>query len=179
MLLTAILLAVGIYMLIVYREMPQLTKEQLANYRIKRNIGIFLIITSVIFGIYFWSTGQKFRATMNSDCATCKLYVQRHRGLRPYRPEEYRLLQQHAASCNSCSQMCSDYVDLLSNNPTTKPGELKKANADCADTTKHAILARNELKRVEGKLRGKEVSYWRAAREGGETYWDPFPQVPK
>ena len=113
---------------------------------------------------------------MNSDCATCKLYVQRHRGLRPYRPEEYATLQQHAAACKTCSNMCFDYIGLLSKDPNTKALELKNAKDTCADTTKHAIYAGKELQRVAGKLRGKQISHWRAAEEvGAKPVWGPFP----
>ncbi len=183
-LLTATILAIGIYMLLAYssrsKATEELTYEQRNNYRIKRHIGIFLIITSVILGVYFYYTGQiKFRANMNNDCKTCRLYVHRHRGLRPYRPEEYTLLKEHAASCKTCSDKCFDYIGLLTNDPLAKPGELQRAKDNCADTTQHAMLAAKELKRVEGKVRAKQVSHWKGAQAVGATHWDPFPQIPK
>ncbi len=185
-LLTTTILIIGIYMFLTYsscnKAVSELTSEQLADYRTKRYIGIFLIITSVILGVYFYYTGQiKFRANMNNDCQTCRLYIQRHRGLRHYRPEEYTLLKQHSASCKTCSDMCFNHIGLLERNPlSAKPGEVQRVKTECSDTTKYAILAAKELKRVEEKVRAKQVAYWEAVQAvGKKTDWDPFPKVPK
>ncbi len=175
--LTAAILAVGLYLIIMYRDNPDLRYPEKCRYRTLRYIGWVIFVGGFALGIYFYCTGGiKFKAKMPNDCGTCKLYINRHRGLRPYSVDEYQRLKSHAAACNVCSDMCFDEIELLQRYPPVNQAELKRKKEACADTTKYAILARNNLGHLESKMRGQQAQYWKAA--GSETVWSPFPQVP-
>ncbi len=189
LLLVISVVVIGIYMCVAYKTLfpcgdltphdAQEKERERRRYRVMRYIGIALVIIGAVLGVYFYYTKQiKFRARMPNDCKACRLYINRHRGLRPYSVDEYRMLKQHAAACKLCSDMCFDMVQILDRDPTVKQSERLSAKQDCADTTKHAILAKKELERLGSKIQSTRTRLWHAAKTvGAEPTWDPFPTV--
>lgn len=180
LLLTLLVLIVGVYLLLAYRDDQKLSPRQRSNYRNKRNIGIALIVISVCLGVYFYYTGRiSFKASMPSDCDICKLYVKRHRELRPYHVDEYQKLKNHAVACNSCSRQCFEFIQLVEKDPDVSRAKVQQYKQSCAEKTKHAILAKKELDRLGLKLREQQVRHYQGAiAVGGRPTWDPFPEVP-
>lgn len=178
--LIAALLTIGLYLVIMYQDSPKLSPTEKSTYHTRRQMGWVIIVGSIVLGGYFYYQGTlTFKVHMPSDCQTCKLYVHRHRGLRPYTVNEIDKLRTHASACNTCSDMCFDEIQLLKRNPPVNQTLLANKKASCADTTKHAILARNELDRLETRLGQKKTSFWQGAQKvGANTSWDPFPKVP-
>lgn len=180
-----VLLIVGIYMMIAYRQGVAnsfINSEEIKKeFRIKRYIGAFLILIAVALIVYMYYTGElskTFKAFMYParECAGCEVYVKRHRGLRPYHDDEYSALQAHAASCDRCSQLC--IKDLQGQKARGAPAELQAfTKQECVDATEHAILAKRELSRLTDRLRSKQagVAAFKAKQYGDVS---AFPAVP-
>jgi hypothetical protein len=175
--------AIGAYLIIYNRgDGPvALTEEQRRKRVMHRRVGYAAISAAVaMLGYFVYTRAIVFRAEMPSDCKVCKLYTQRHRGLRPYSAGEYKLLQKHADACNTCSKMCFDEVKILREYHKSDSPALKKVQAGCVETTKSAMLARKELDRLTSNIRGNDSKFWEAATKMGQKpKWDPFPTIPK
>lgn len=167
----------GVYYLLAYQDKPSLTVVEKQKYRRNRYIGIALIVVSIGIGAYFYYNSQAVKASMPGECDTCKIYINRHRDLRPYKPEEYAALGQHLEACTNCSRQCEDMANLLQKDPRVKPADLRVYKNSCAEITKNAIYASNEYKRLGNRLRAGGVKAWETAhRVGAQPVWNPFPK---
>lgn len=168
-----ILLLIGIYLIIVYSDFNSTPSELRDNYLLKRNIGIGCVLTSLILTVYFYLKDEdKKKANMMNDCNTCQIYKNRANNLQPYKENEYIKLKEHSKACKDCSEKCVDLLDLTQQ---YNPSEVNKVKKDCIEKTKVAIRSTKELKRLEDKLRTKQVQHWKAVHNaGGKAYWTPF-----
>ena len=177
--LIILLVLLGIMLIAIYwspkhnpGDTVHVRKDKEKFYFLMRAVGGGMLLTAIAGGIYLYCKGEiKFKAEMPGSCKTCQQYVQRHRGLRPYSVNEYSQLQQHVSACNTCSNMCFDEIQLLQQHEPNRY-DLRNKKKSCAETTKHALLARQELSRLESKLKDRQVQYLKAVdRSGGSANW--------
>ncbi len=175
--IVTVLLLLGIYLYYGYRESETFTLIQRKRYRMMRYTGIALLVIAFGLCIYFYYTETvSFKATMNGNaCNVCKLYAQRSRALRPYSIGEYKRLQQHTLGCRLCSKECAEMMEDAKR--LGMPAE--KIKTECVNTTITALKAQKELDRLTGKMREKQLAYWRATKPGTAPPTGLFPQVPK
>jgi hypothetical protein len=175
-----VIFIIGFYLSIAYQQSSYLSAEQQKEYQQRQYLGYILTIISIILSLYFYYMGDMFlyKATMPGDCDDCNMYVKRHRGLIPYRMNELKQLTRHASACHKCSNMCIDRLTLAEKSlqrgiKTENIGELKK---NCLQSTKYALLAKQELKRLAEKARRGYTEFWRHHPEAPAIH---FPKVPE
>lgn len=117
-------------------------------------IGIVLLLYSGY--LYFYSpTNYEIKinnSNLSNSCKNCQQFTDRRKLLKPFSLDEYSILEKYATDCNKCSNECA--TDILLAERNAKIGGFPVSQNDkqkCIETTKEAILSRQQLERLAQK----------------------------
>lgn len=117
-------------------------------------IGLVLLIYSGY--LYFYSESNDFikinNGNLSNSCKNCQQFSDRRKLLKPFSLDEYSILEKYALDCNKCSSECANDILLAERN--AKLGGFPVSQNDkqkCIETTKEAILAKQQLERLAEK----------------------------
>lgn len=170
--LEALLILCGAYLVYTYTDTKESTPEERHLNKLKRSAGYLFILVAIAAIVYTQYTTVS--AQLASDCSVCKTYIDRTKAARPYSKSELGVLKRQADSCNNCSKMCFDEIELLQKYNPKNAGEINVKKTACMNTTKHAILAKKELNRLQERIAAERVGDWRRAKAV-----NIFPDIPE
>lgn len=116
-------------------------------------IGIVLLLYSGY--LYFYAEKNSIKintSNLSNPCKNCQDFTKRRKTLKPFSLEEYPILQKYADDCNKCSNECTNDILLAERNAKLGGFPVSQtAKQECIETTKEAILAKQQLERLAEK----------------------------